>query len=260
MPRIDLGKIALNVRQWGAGDPVVLVHGLGMSSDLWLHQVRPFSARYHVIAIDLRGFGRSDCPRGVGMYTIDNFAADIADVIRALDLAPVHYVGTSMGGYFGIALALNAPQLCRSLALCHTACRSSIADDVLEARITALTNQSMDEYAKLVSVQALAQPADPVVTEWLEGRVARNDRDVYTQVLTEGLRNFDTTDRVKSIQLPTLALVGENDRVIPPQHGREIADLIPNAQLIEIAGVGHLSYMEKPDTFNQALLEFLARQ
>ncbi len=92
------------------------------------------------------------------------------------------------------------------------------------------------------------------------GKTALNDRDVCTQVLTEGLCNFDMTNTVKSIQLPTLALIGEKGRVIPPQHGREIADLIPNAQLIEIAGVGHLSYMEKPDSFNQAVLEYLARQ
>lgn len=259
MPKIDVGGIAINVRQWGSGDPVVLIHGLGMSGDLWLHQVRPFSARYHVIAIDLRGFGRSDRPRGVGMYSIDNFAADIAGVIRALDLDPVHYVGTSMGGYFGIALGLSAPELCRSLTLCHTACRSSIADDVLKARTAALNNQSLDTYAKLVAAQALAQPADPIVTEWLEERVASNDREVYTQVLTEGLRNFDASDAVKSIELPTLALIGEHDRIIPPERGRELAELIGNADLIEIAEVGHLSYMEKPDAFNHAVLNFLAQ-
>ncbi len=98
MPRIDIGGIALNVRQWGTGDPLVLVHGLGMSSDLWLHQVRPFSEHYHVIAIDLRGFGRSDRPRGAGLYTVENFARDIASVIRILKPYPVNQVRASMGG------------------------------------------------------------------------------------------------------------------------------------------------------------------
>lgn len=259
MPKLDIGGVAINVRQWGTGDPLVLIHGLGMSSDLWLHQVRPFSARYHVIAIDLRGFGRSDRPRGIGMYSIDNFAADIAGVIRILNLDPVHYVGTSMGGYFGIALSLSAPELCRSLSLCHTASRSSIADDVLAARTAALKDQSMDEYAKLVSAQALAQPADPVITEWLEERVANNDQEVYAQVLTEGLRSFDANDAVASIQLPTLALVGQHDRIIPPERGRELAKRIPNTQLVEIAGVGHLSYIENPEAFNESILNFLAQ-
>lgn len=259
MPKIDVGDIAINVRQWGTGDPVVLIHGLGMSSDLWLHQVRPFSEHYRVIALDLRGFGRSDRPRGVGMYSVDNFAADIVSVIRALDLDPVHFVGTSMGGYCGIALSLSAPALCRSLSLCHTACRSSIADDVLAARTAALKNQSMDEYAKLVSAQALAQPADPVVTEWLEERVANNDQDVYAQVLTEGLRSFDAADAVMSIRLPTLVLVGGHDRIIPPERGRELAERIPDSQLVEIENVGHLSYLEKPEAFNEPILNFLAQ-
>ena len=259
MPKIAVGEIAINVRQWGAGDPVLLVHGLGMSSDLWQHQVRPFSERYRVIAIDLRGFGRSDRPRGVGLYTVDNFAADIALVIRSLNLDPVHFVGTSMGGYCGIALSLTAPELCRSLSLCHTACRSSIADDVLAERTAALKNQSMDEYAKLVSAQALAQPADPIVTEWVEERVASNDQEVYAQVLAEGLRSFDAAEAVTSIRLPTLVLVGEQDRIILPERGRELAERIPNSQLVEIENVGHLSYMENPAAFNAPILNFLAQ-
>ncbi len=259
MPKIAVGDIALNVRQWGGGAPVVLVHGLGMSSDLWHHQIRPFSERYHVTAIDLRGFGRSDRPHGIGLYSVDNFTADIAGVIRALDLDPVHFVGTSMGGYCGIALSLSAPELLRSLSLCHTACRSSIADDVLAARTAALKNQSMDEYAKLVSAQALAQPADPIVTEWVEERVANNDQEVYAQVLTEGLRSFDAAEAVASIRLPTLVLVGEHDRIIPPERGRDLASRIPHSHLVEINQVGHLSYMEHPEAFNESILQFLAQ-
>lgn len=259
MPRIDIDGIALNVRQWGTGDPLILVHGLGMSSDLWLHQVRPFSQQYHVIAIDLRGFGRSDRPRGAGLYTVENFAKDIASVIRILNLDPVHYVGTSMGGYFGIALGLDSPELCRSLSLCHTASRSSIADDVLAARTAALQNQSMDEYAKLVSAQALARPSNSVVTEWLEERVASNDQEIYAQVLTEGLRSFDASNAIESIQLPTLVVVGEHDRIISPQKGYDLAASIPAAHLVEIAGVGHLSYMEAPEIFNATILDFLAQ-
>ena len=259
MPKIEVGGIAINVRQWGRGDPLVLIHGLGMSSDLWWHQVRPFSDQYHVVAIDLRGFGRSDRPRGPNLYSVDNFTADIASVIRCLDLAPVHVLGTSMGGYCAIALGLSAPELCRSLSLCHTGCRSSIADDVLAARTTALKSQSMDEYATLVAAQALAQPADPIVTEWLQERVASNDQEIYAQVLTEGLRSFDAANEITSIRLPTLALIGQHDRIIEPKRGRELAERIPDSTLVEIAGVGHLSYIEKPDAFNRSILEFLAQ-
>jgi pimeloyl-ACP methyl ester carboxylesterase len=78
-------------------------------------------------------------------------------------------------------------------------------------------------------------------------------------VLTEGLRNFDASEKLKSIELPTLVLVGEQDRVIPAQHRRDLAEGIRGAQLAEIGRVGHLSYMEKPEAFNKTVLDFLAR-
>ena len=117
----------------------------------------------------------------------------------------------------------------------------------------------MDEYAKLVSTQALARPSDSVVTEWVEERVASNDQEIYAQVLTEGLRSFDASSAISSIQLPTLVVVGEHDQIISPQKGYDLAANIPAAHLVEIAGVGHLSYMEAPKMFNATVLDFLAQ-
>ena len=259
MTLLQLDDVAINVRQWGDGDPVIFVHGLGMSADLFFNQVQPFAAKYRMVGVDVRGFGRSDKPQKEGAYLIERLAEDIAGVIRGLGFERAHYVGTSMGGYIGISLAVIAPELCRSLVLCHTGCRASIPKDVLQRRLDALKNQSMEEYAKLVSGQALAQPADPIVTEWVEENLARNNREVYTQILVEGLSYFDATERVASIRIPTLVIVGDQDRVIPPEYGREVAGLIDGAQLVEIEGVGHLSYMERPEVFNQAILDFLAK-
>ncbi len=261
MTRIKLDDISINVRQWGEhhGEAVLFVHGLGMSGDLFFNQIKPFTQNYRMITVDLRGFGRSDKPQQQGAYLIDRLAEDVAAVIGALDLDQVHFVGTSMGGYVGITLGLNAPQLCRSLSLCHTACKATIPREVVQTRLAALKEQTMDEYAKLVSSQALAQPADPIVQEWVEEHVARNDRETYTRILTEGLGQFDESARVASLAPPTLVLVGDQDRVIPPERGREIAELVDGAHLIEVRGVGHLSYMERPDAFNSAILDFLAQ-
>ena len=259
MTLLKLDDVAVNVRQWGTGEPVVFAHGLGMNGDLFFNQVRPFSEKYHMVTVDLRGFGRSDKPRHEGAYLIERLAEDIAGVIRALDIGPAHFVGTSMGGYIGITLGLNAPELCRSVSLCHTAHSASIPREVVQTRLAALKKQTMEEYAKLVSSQALAQPADAIVQEWVEEMVARNDREIYTQILTEGLGTFDESERVSSLSLPTLVLVGDEDRVIPPERGREIAASVKGARLVEIQGVGHLSYMERPDVFNAAVLDFLAQ-
>ena len=185
-------------------------------------------------------------------------AADVMHLVRTLGLAPVHLLGTSMGGFVAQEVALAAPELCRSLILCHTGCRMSIPDDVLAARLRALREQPMPAYGALVASQALAPQAPVALREWLVDLVARNDGEAYTQVLVEGLSRFDASERVSQIRLPTLVLVGELDRVIPPEEGRELAGRIPGARLMSVAGTGHLSYAERPDAFNQAVLEFLA--
>ncbi len=251
--------IGIWVETWGEGAPLVLLHGLGMSGRLWRFQRDVFGARYRTVAVDLRGFGRSDKPSAAGAYAIPEFAADVAAVIRSVAGGPAHVLGSSMGGFTALTLALTEPALCRSLVLCHTGARMSIPDDVLAARVDALERMSMEEYGRLVASQAF-EVQTPELVEWMVGLVATNDRPAYTQVLTEGLRSFDVTDRVPEIRIPSLVIVGEADRVIPPAEGRALAARLPHAELVALPGVGHIGYAERPAEFNAAVLDFLARQ
>jgi 3-oxoadipate enol-lactonase len=111
----------------------------------------------------------------------------------------------------------------------------------------------------MVAAQALAPGTDSALRDWLVGLVARNDRDAYTRVLVEGLSRFDLTDQVGAIRVPTLVVIGELDRIIPPDGGRELARRIPGAELAEVPGVGHIGYAERPKTFNELVLGFLKR-
>jgi pimeloyl-ACP methyl ester carboxylesterase len=255
---MQLDSVTLHYESSGSGPTLVCLHGLGMSSALWVSQVASLSPTHRLVLPDLRGFGRSTRPRQPGGYAMSLLAADVIALIRAVEKGPVHLLGTSMGGFVAQEIALAAPEICRSLVLCHTACRMSIPDDVLALRIRALREEPMADYGRLVASQALAPDAPPSLREWLVDMVARNDRDAYTRVLVEGLSQFDASARVSSICLPTLVVVGELDRVIPPEQGRELARLIPGARLVSIAGTGHLSYAERPDVFNETLLNFLS--
>ncbi|NNL84157.1 MAG: alpha/beta fold hydrolase [Myxococcales bacterium] len=255
--KIETSGAEIHLREQGEGDPLVLIHGLGMSGALWRNQVDLFSENFRTIAVDLRGFGESSRPAETGSYAIDRLAEDIADVARALELPPCHVLGTSMGGFVAQALALAHPEVCRSLLLCHTGPRMSIPPDVLAARIDALRTKPLEEYAELVIGQALAPGASPELVAWVRDMIVRNDKRAYTQVLTEGLSAFDLSHRVAEISAPTLVVIGELDGVIPPEEGRELAREIPGAILVEIAGVGHLGYAEKPAAFNEAILRFL---
>ena len=245
------------VRENGIGEPLLLIHGLGMSSELWVNQIPAFAAHYRTISVDLRGFGQSSKPQYPGAYQIETLAKDIAGVIENMGLAKCHVLGTSMGGFVAQALALEYPELCNRLILCHTAPRMSIPVDVLNTRVEALGKMSLDEYAKIVVAQALSANAGPELCEWLTNMLLKNDKRAYTQVLTEGLSGFDVTTKLKQITHQTLVISGELDAVLPREGGQEIAALIPGSAYVEIPAVGHLGYAEDPATFNNAVLAFL---
>ncbi len=257
MPQVEVGEVALNFHDAGSGPAIVLVHGIGCRGDVWINQLNVFAEHHRVIAVDLRGFGQSSKPTAPGSYALDRFADDLIAMVEKLGIAPIHYVGTSLGGYIGQVFALRRPDLLRSLVLCHTASVSSIPARVRESRLRTLKTKSMVQYAHLVAGQALAAHVRPAVHEWFCEMLAANDRDAYTQAFNEGLGAFDVRKEVGAIRVPTMVLVGELDRVIPPAAGRKTARLIKGARLVEIAGVGHASYVEQPQEFNRAVLGFI---
>ncbi|MFT4562142.1 MAG: 3-oxoadipate enol-lactonase [Gammaproteobacteria bacterium] len=259
MSLIRVGGIDLNVRQWGRGEPLVLIHGLGTNSSLWVHQLREFSERYHVVAIDLRGFGRSAKPAGRENYSIELMAEDVVGVCAALRLESINYLGSSMGGFIGQELALKAPQLCRRLILAHTASEFAIPADVMATRLNALDETSMDDYAALVVKQALAQPPDEMLAEWLSEMIADNQLEAYKHVLAGALADFNLSDHIHKICCPTLVIAGSDDRVLPPAGGRRIAEQIMGSEFHLVDGVGHIGYAEKPAIFNRLVLDFLSR-
>ena len=245
------------MRDWGSGDPLLMVHGLGMSSTLWGAQIAALAPRYRMIAPDLRGFGQSDRPGAPGSYALSRFVDDIAGLADALGVRRVHCLGTSMAGCIVQALAVARPDLCRSLILCNTSQRIRIPEDVLASRLRALDSMPMAEYGQLVASQAVGADAPADLQSWVAEQIGLNDRRTYAEVLTAGLATFDTSDMLDRIAVPTLVIVGAEDRVIPPQQGQELAARIVGARLETIPGTGHLSYAERPEVFNRLVLDFL---
>ena len=109
----------LHYEEYGHGEPVLLLHGLGSSSLDWEYQIPELAARYRVIVPDARGHGRSDKPNE--RYSIAGFSADLIALIEHLNLGPAHVVGLSMGGMIGFQLAVDQPQLLKSLCIVNSA-------------------------------------------------------------------------------------------------------------------------------------------
>ena len=255
--RASVNGLSIAYRDWGSGEPLLLVHGLGAHSGLWRHQADAFGDRFRVIAVDLRGFGASDKPRTPESYRVPAFVDDLVALMRELGLGGVRVIGTSMGGFMAQEMALREPSLVRRVVLAHTAARLTIPPDVLAARVAGLRASSMADYGKLVATQALARGAESPLFDWLSRMIADNDREAYEHVLTQGLTDFDVRDRLESFPVPALVVVGDTDRVIPPESGRELASLLPSAELETLREAGHIGYAEQPEAFNARVLRFL---
>ena len=118
MPTIHVNGVDLYYETHGSGEPVLLIHGLGSSTQDWEPQIPDLSKQFEVITFDVRGHGRSSKPEQ--RYSVKLFADDTAALIRALGIGPTHVVGISMGGMIAFQLAVDAPELLRSLVIVNS--------------------------------------------------------------------------------------------------------------------------------------------
>ncbi|RLC97640.1 MAG: alpha/beta hydrolase, partial [Chloroflexi bacterium] len=118
MPNMNLGDIEIYYEMMGQGDPLLLIHGLGSSSQDWEMQLPELSSHFQVISIDLRGHGRSGKPPGP--YSVSLLAEDTARLISELGLESVHILGISLGGMVAFQLTLDHPELVRSLVIVNS--------------------------------------------------------------------------------------------------------------------------------------------
>lgn len=255
-----MNGVALAYDDQGQGIPVVLIHGFPFSRRMWSAQVGPLARAARVITPDLRGFGGSEgTPESV-----EQMAADVHAFVQALALPPFVLAGFSMGGYVVFRyLAAHAPSV-RALMLLDT----RPEPDGPEARqrryagIERIRREGpagfLDDFAGLLVSPRTAETRPEVVTE-----VRRLMEGTRVETLTGGLKAMaerpDSVPLLAGLSMPTLIVVGEDDKATPVESSRAMAAAIPGAQLAIIPGAGHVSNIEQPDAFNQALAGFLRR-
>ena len=258
MPTIHVNGIDLYYETQGAGEPVVLVHGLGSSTRDWEPQVGALARRYRVITFDVRGHGRSSKPRQ--RYSVALFADDTAALIRALDLGPVHLVGISMGGMIAFQVAVTAPELVRSLVIVNSGpampVKTFAQRTMIWTRIAIVRLQGMRKMGAVLANRLLPKPEHAALRAQFIESWAENDPRAYLAAL-KGMLNWSVMDRLKDIRCPTLILSADQDYT-PVAVKQAYTAMIPGATLVVIDDARHLVPIERPEPFNQALLSFLA--
>jgi 3-oxoadipate enol-lactonase len=235
----------------GTGPPVLLIMGLGLSGGAWWRTVPVLSRRLQVLTFDNRGVGRS---RSLHLaYTTEAMADDAVSVLDLAGVKRVHVYGISLGGMVAQQLALRHPSRVRSLVLGATHAggpRMHRPDiDVMAFLWERLLLPSEDAAWRSVplnySERCRAEHPERIAEDVAQRLAHPFSEQAYrAQLFAAALH--DCYDRLHRIRVPTLVVHGDDDRMVPVQNGRMIAERIPGAELLELPGTGHLYPTEAP--------------
>jgi pimeloyl-ACP methyl ester carboxylesterase len=258
MAAVASGGVDIHYESTGTGDPIVLVHGLGSWLGDWRPQAEALSRRYRVVAIDLRGHGRSGKP--AGPYTIADFAGDVAAVIRAERCAPAHVVGLSLGGAVAFQLAVDAPALVRTLTIINSGPSFTAASLrlrlVIALRLLVLKLFGLKTLGPMIARRLFPKPdQEPLRRAFLEHYVT-NDQRAY-EASTRALVGWSVADRLAAISCPVLVISGDRDYT-PVAAKEPYVRALPDARLVVIEDAGHACTLERPAAVNRAIAEFIA--
>ncbi len=242
--------------------PVLMIQGLGASKNAWNLQRIAMATRFRIISFDNRGAGRSDKP--TEPFTLEQMADDAIAVLDAAGIETAHVVGASMGGVISQIVAVKFPQRVRSLTLVCTACRNHPwRQELLQSWAKTAEEKGMIEVGK-EAAQWVMSPRSfrrlvPAFT-WMGPLAALRPRHSFVSQIHAILdTREDLVDQLSTITAPTMVIVGNQDILTPRGDSEEIAERIPNAELVVISGAAHGLMMEHSSTFNKILIEFLQR-
>jgi 3-oxoadipate enol-lactonase len=239
-------------------------HGLLFSGRMFEPQIAALRTEYRCVTIDWRGQGASSATSEG--YDMDTLAADATALIEDLGLAPVHYVGLSMGGFVGQRIAARRAELLESLTLLDT---SAGPEDPAKARqykmlaaiyrLTGIRPLRRKVLPLMFGPTFLADPASaPVIAEW-EQRLGRCRRSGMSRAVLAVADRASVEGEISAITVPTLVVVGADDIATPPAKSRRIGELIPHARVEQVADSGHTCTLEQPAAITDLIREFLAR-
>jgi 3-oxoadipate enol-lactonase len=252
----------MNYRLEGsASAPVItLSHALATNFAMWHPQMEMLTSRYRVLRYDCRGHGGTDVPKGA--YTLEQMAEDVADLLKVLGIERTHFMGASMGGMIGQILALNHSECLGALILCDT-CSGILSEDkaIWEKRILTAHTKGLETLV------------EPTIEQWFSPGFRRSRPGIVHRMrfmmratppkgyvgCCHAIMGLNVTDRLRTISLPTLIIVGEGDPATPVSAAETIHEQIHGSQLVVLDSAFHLPNIEQTEAFGQAVLDFLSQ-
>lgn len=258
MPTFTSNNAQINYQTFGdaAKPALVFSNSLGTNFKMWQPQIDFFQQDFFVICYDTRGHGASSAPQGP--YSIDQLGQDVVNLLDHLNIEKAALCGISMGGLTGQWLAINRPERFNQVVVCNTAAKIG-------------QEQAWNDRAALVREQGLAPIASTAASRWFTDPFIQSNAATVAELSNdlgagspegyanccEALAKADVREQLKDITVPVLVVAGQQDPVTTVADGQYMVDRIANSQLFEI-NASHISNIEQPEAFNQAVQKFIA--
>ncbi|MBD2451902.1 alpha/beta hydrolase [Nostoc sp. FACHB-152] len=263
MPKVQVNGIDLFYEIKGTGEPLLLIAGFMCDRAYWSLLMPSLISQYQVIRFDNRGIGQSSAPDSP--YSIQQMANDAAALLDVLGIEKVHVIGHSMGGLIAQELALTYPQRIKSLILLSSFAKGNEKfNSIIKTWGDIAAKLDLELYEKVVlpwiftdDFYAIPGMVNQLIEWAINYPFAPTAHGLYHQ--SRAILHYDTTDKLKYIQCPTLVLVGRQDILTPVKFSEQLNQGIPNAELVIIEQGGHSFLIESPESVAQFILKFLKK-
>ena len=253
MPTAELNGAKIHFDDTGGdGEPVVFSHGLLFSGAMFEAQVKHLKDRFRCITFDHRGQGQSGVTDdGFDMGTLTK---DAAELIKSLNAAPCHFVGLSMGGFVGMRLAAQEPELVKSLTLLETSADPEDPKNSVKYRLLNLVARWIGLWAVIGRVMPimfgrtfLNDPGRRAEKDRWSKAITGNDRIGITRAVKGVIERDGCADLLGKITVPVGIGVGDEDVATTPEKSERMHRVIATSELVIFKGAGHSSSIETPD-------------
>lgn len=259
MPEVMVSDIAIHYERSGGGHPLLLLHGLGSSSEDWENQIPVLEQSYDLIVPDFRGHGATTKP--AGPYSIEELASDMAGLIESLGVEKVIVVGISLGGMVGFQLAADRPHLVDRLVVVNALQAfetKRISQKVQIAIRKVITRRlSMQRIGEVLSKRLFPEDGMEEQRAKMVERWARNDKPAYEATFQAILEWDGVADQMSSTELPITVISSDQDYILPADKEPYVGAM-PTAHMVIIEDAHHGVPMERPERFNELLMGVLA--
>ncbi|MCA9901994.1 MAG: alpha/beta fold hydrolase, partial [Anaerolineales bacterium] len=253
MPTINLENVSLYYEEQGAGEPLLLLHGLGSNGRSWEYQVEPFARQYRVIVPDVRGHGRSAKP--TGPYSVSQFANDIFNLLDHLQIDRFHLVGLSMGGMIGFQMAVDRPERLKSMTIVNSG--PELIPRGLKEKWQILQRRlitrfvSMAKIGEIIGGKLFPEPHQAAYKSQFIEQMSNNDPEAY-KAATNALLGWSVSNKLARIQCPILVISADMDYT-PVAFKEAYVRQLPTARLQVIENSRHATPIDQPEVFNTAV-------